>query len=77
MRNPMNRNSINSDSLISIQPGEYVRCGSEGKSIKKITRQMQGLVIKKSKAQSYPNPPEIFQVVLVDGDLINMWCGSE
>ena len=73
----MNRNLTDLDSLISVAPGEYVRCGSKGQSIKKITEPVQGLVIKKSKPQSYPDTCEVHKIVLVDGDLINVWCGDD
>ena len=67
-------NSTKKCSLIEIPPGKYVRAGSEGQGFKEIIEPTQGIIVEK-KFDDHSHA-HLFQTVLVDGDIINLWSNG-
>ena len=69
-------NSTNSNRLVEVPPGRYVRAGGEGEGFKEIIEPTQGLIVEQVETAMTSRRKD-FKTVLVDGDLINIWtvCG--
>ena len=48
-----------------------MRAGSDGQGFKEIDEPTQGIIVEKK--FDHPSHVRLFQTVLVDGDLINLW----
>ena len=66
---------LTENKLVTLQPGEYLRAGGEGNAHLTLKKETQGLVIK-SVNDSHRENPLTLTVVLVNGQLVNVWSDT-